>query len=69
MGGYTADETPVETLHQITWGAWKGLDTYLILVRLRLFAQFGGPHSQVVVGTATQEMLDRRFNYRVQPSK
>jgi hypothetical protein len=66
VGGFVANEEPLNVLHEIKYEVWPADDRFIVLVKLRLFAQFGGPHTQVVVGTSTTEMLNRRRPYAIE---
>lgn len=60
VGGYEADEAPLQVLHETVYEVWPATGAFLVLVKIRLFSQFGGPYVQVLVGTSTKEMLENR---------
>lgn len=66
VGGFDANEEPLNVLHEIRYEVWPTTEKFIVLVKLRLFAQFGGPHAQVVVGTSTSEMLDRKLPFAIE---
>lgn len=64
VGGVESDEVPNKVLHNIKYDVWPMENQYIIIVKIRLFAQYGGPVSQVVVGSASEEMIARiRINH------
>jgi hypothetical protein len=58
VGGCDANESPANQLHEVTYEVFPWEASFLVQVKIRLFAQFGGPHALVVVGSSTREMLD-----------
>lgn len=57
---------PTNILHKIKWTVGPKTDRhlltrYLVTVNIRLFAQFGGPHSMVVVGKSSEDFVRARL--------
>lgn len=58
VGGMPGGELPYPVSHQASWRLLLNRDN-LIVVNLRLFANLGGPWSHVVVGRASDALVDR----------
>ena len=59
VGGVDAPLDPSDRLHDIQWKVAPhdgDTDNYLVTVRIRLFAQIGGPTALVVVGRSSMEV-------------
>lgn len=61
IGGASESGEPRNVLHDLKFEVCQqGDGNFMIFVKARLFAQFGGPTALIVVGPTTQERLDAR---------
>jgi hypothetical protein len=62
VGGVPGSIEPVNLLHQLTSKAGKVANReWLVSADIRLFAQIGGPHTTVIVGRTTEELVRSRL--------
>lgn len=60
VGGIGQSVEPVEKLHEIQWDVAPRPELggqYLVTVRIRLFAEMGGPHALVIAGASSAEAV------------
>lgn len=63
VGGFEGNRGPKHVLHEIKYEVCSSNIGFLVQVKIRLFAQFGGPHAIVIVGDSTSAMLKDRQPY------
>jgi hypothetical protein len=61
VGGAEGPLEPKNTLHEIRYDVTMIGGILLVTCTIRLFAQFGGPHTKVIVGQTTEECV-QSFN-------
>jgi len=61
VGGAEGPLEPKNTLHEIRYDVTMIGGILLVTCAIRLFAQFGGPHTKVIVGQTTEECV-QSFN-------
>jgi len=62
VGGAEGDVVPREVLHEITpmlqpLSNAHLYDQYLVMVKIRLFSQWGGPHALILAGSTNDDVL------------
>ena len=69
MGGVEGSDSPSALLHGVQYDVLPTSQGALVFVNLRLFAQFGGPHAQVIVGATNDQMLNARIPFAIDPTQ